>query len=190
MLLLYIRSEFLAQRAGLIAMTRSKKGVSQMMFSKEIQIKTNLLIILMVCMLLIILVVLCLTNVIPNLFFATITAGQIDSVTIYEQSGERNATLSETDVKALCELLQDVRLKGRSVRLFIAESFNPQYTIQLKSGIAFDIACYSDYYIINGRGYIAEGSHHNNFIEIGEQYLEHLGSREYFPRETNREDQQ
>lgn len=160
------------------------------MLNKEIQIKTNLLTILIACTLIILSAVLYLTNAIPNLFFATITAGQIESVTIYEQSGERNATLSETDVKVLCQLLQDVRLKGRSVRLFIAESFNPQYTIQLKSGVAFDIACYSDHYIINGRGYIAEGAHHNNFIELGEQYLEHLDSGEYFPRETNREDQQ
>ena len=95
------------------------------MLNKEIQIKTNLLTILVVCILLILSAVLYLTNAIPNLLFATITAGQIESVTIYEQSGERNATLSETDVKALCELLQDVRLKGRSVRLFVAESFNP-----------------------------------------------------------------
>ncbi len=160
------------------------------MLNKEIQIKTNLLTILIVCALIILSVVLYLTNAIPNLFFATITAGQVESVTIYEQSGERNATLSEADVQTLCQLLQDVRLKGRSVRLYIAESFNPQYTIQLKSGIAFDIACYSDHYIINGRGYIAEGSHHKNFIEIGEQYLEHLDSRESFPRETNREGQQ
>lgn len=160
------------------------------MRNKEIRMKTNLLTILIVCILLILSAVLYLTNAIPNLFFATITAGQIEFVTIYEQSGEKNAALSEDDVKALCQLLQDVHLKGRSVRLYAAENFNPQYTVQLKSGIEFDIACYSDHYIINGRGYIAEGPHHSNFVEIGEQYLEHLDSREYFPRETNRGDQQ
>lgn len=155
---------------------------------KEIHIKTNLLTILVICTLLIVSTALYLTNGVQNLMFATISAEQVDSITIYEQFGEKTATLSQTDVETLAPMLRKVRLVGRSVRLFAAETINPQYTVQLKSGIYFDIACYKEHYIVNGRGYIAKDSHHNNYTAIGRQYLELLENREYFPREADREE--
>lgn len=157
------------------------------MLKKEIQVKTNLLTILIICTLLVVSAVLYLTNGVQNLVFATITAGQVDTITIYEQFGEKNAILSETDEDMLVSLLRNVRLVGRSVRLFAAEAMNPQYTVQLKSGMRFDIACYEDHYIVNGRGYVTEGSHYDNYTAIGQQYIEHLENREYFSREADRE---
>lgn len=158
------------------------------MLEKELKIKTNLLTILIICIFLAALVGLCLTNAIPNLMFATITAKQVDTVTVYEQHGEKTAILSETDTKILCDLLQNVHLQGCSARLYIAESFNPQYTFRLKSGIQFDIACYSDHYIVNGKGYAVEDTHIDNYTAIGQQYLAHLGNRAYFPREADKEE--
>ena len=155
---------------------------------KEIQVKTNMLTILIICTLLVVSAVLYLTNGVQNLMLATISAEQVDTITIYEQFGENNATLSQTDVETLVPLLRKVRLVGRSVRLFAAESINPQYTVQLKSGMRFDIACYEDHYIINGRGYATEGSHYDNYTAIGQQYIERLENREYFPREADREE--
>ena len=156
-------------------------------FNKEIQVKTNLLTIYMICTLLVVSVALYLTNGVQNLMLATISAEQVDTITIYEQFGEKKATLSQTDVETLVPLLRKVWLVGRSVRLFAAESMNPQYTVQLKNGTRFDMACYEDHYIINGRGYAAEGSLYDNYIAIEQKYLEFLGNREYFPREVNRE---
>lgn len=156
--------------------------------NKEIHIKTNLLTILIICTLLIVSAVLYLTNGVQNLMFATISAEQVDTITIYEQFGENNATLSQTDVETLVPMLRKVRLVGRSVRLFAAESINPQYTVQLKSGICFDIACYGEHYIVNGRGYIVEDSSYNSYTTIGRQYLEFLENREYFPREADKEE--
>lgn len=159
------------------------------MLKKEFRIKTNLLTILVLCTLSAMITVLLLTNSIPNLMFATITAEHVKTITVYEQHGEKTATLSETDMQTLCDLLRNVHLRGRSVRLYIAESFNPQYTVRLKNGIRFDIACYSGYYIVNGRGYAVEDTHTDNFTAIGRQYLDHLGNREYFPREAAGEEQ-
>lgn len=158
------------------------------MLKKEIQVRTNLLTILIICILLIVVVVIRLTNSVQNLMFATISAGQVDTITIHEQYGERNATLSEIDVRALSALLQNVRLLGRSARLIEAENMNPQYTVQLKNDIQFDIACYADHYIINGRGYAVKDSHYNNYTAIGQQYMEFLENRDYFPREADRGD--
>lgn len=162
--------------------------VAKSILNKEIQVKTNLLTICIICTLLIVSVALYLTNGVQNLVFASISAGQVDTITIHEQDGEKNATLSETDVKALSVLLQNVRLLGRSVKLMSAENFNPQYTVQLKNNIHFDIACYADHYIINGRGYAVKDSHYNNYIAIGQQYLDFLVNREYFPREADGRD--
>ena len=159
------------------------------MLQKELRIKTNLLTILVVFGLLAAFTTVYLTNAIPNLMFGTITAKQVDTVTVYEQHGEKTATLSETDMQTLCDLLRNVHLRGRSVRLYIAESFNPQYTVRLKNGIRFDIACYSGYYIVNGRGYAVDDTHTDNFTAIGRQYLDHLENREYFPREAAGEEQ-
>ena len=155
---------------------------------KEIQVKTNLLSILIICTLLVVSAMLYLTNGVQNLMFATISAEQVDTITIYEQFGEKNAVLSQADVETLVPLLRKVRLIGRSVRLFAAESINPQYTVQFKNGICFDIACYGEHYIVNGRGYIAKDSRYNNYTAIGRQYLELLENREYFPREADREE--
>ncbi len=155
---------------------------------KEIHIKTNLLTILILCTLLIMSVVLCLTNGVKNLMLATLSAEQVGTITIYEQFGEYNAILSQTDVETLVPLLQKVRLIGRSVRLSAADTINPHYTIRLKSGICFDIACYEEYYIVNGRGYSASDSDYSNYTAIGLQYLSFLENREYFPREADREE--
>ena len=155
---------------------------------KEIQVKTNFLTILIICTLLVVSAVLYLTNGVQNLMFATIFAEQVDNITVYEQYGERAATLSETDVDTLVLLLRNVRLVGRPVKLVAAENFNPQYTVRLKNNINFDIACYEEHYIINGQGYIAKDSHYDNYTAIERQYLEFLENREYFPREADRED--
>ncbi len=157
-------------------------------FNKEIQIKTNLLTILIVCTLLFVPAVFFLTNGVQNLMFATISVEQVDTITVNAQTGERNATLSQTDVEALVPLLRKVRLVGRSVRLYETEVRNPQYTVQLKSGKCFDIACdkgyRTGYYIVNGRGYIVKDSHDNNRMAINELYHDFLANREYFPRES------
>ena len=158
------------------------------MLQKELRIKTNLLTILAVFGLLAAFATVYLTNAIPNLMFGTLTAKQVDTVTVYEQHGEKTATLSETDMQTLCALLQNVRLQGRSARLYIAESCNPQYTVRLKSGIEFHISCYSDHYIVNDRGYAADDAHLDNFTAIGRQYMEHLENRDYFPRIAEREE--
>lgn len=154
------------------------------MLNKVIQIKTNLRTVLIVCAVLAVVVILYLTNGVQNLMLATIFPGQVDTVTVYEQSGERSATLSETDVAALCPLLRNVRMNGRSVRLSAADSLNPYYTVRLKSGIQLTIACYGDHYIINGRGYAAENAQHKNYGAIVKLYEEHRVNREYFPRES------
>lgn len=155
--------------------------------NKEIHIKTNLLTILIICTLLVVSAALYLTNGVQNLMFATLSAEQIDTITIYEQFGDKNAILLEDDVEELVPQLRKVWLVGHSVRLVAAESMNPQYTVQLKNGICFDIACYEDHYIINGRGYAAEGPLYDNYTAVGQRYFEHLENREYFPREADRE---
>lgn len=156
------------------------------MWKKTILIKTNLLTIIIVVAVLAAAIALYVTNGIQNLFFACITPGQVSSVTVYWQSGDRQAQLSEEDVKTLTLLLDGIRLKGDSVRILPAESLNPQYRVQLNSGVSFDIACYEQYYIVNGRAYYVEEVSSDgafaNYRAIGNLYLEHLGNREYFPR--------
>lgn len=153
----------------------------QFTLNKSITIKTNLLTILIVCTLLVIVVLLCLTNGLQNAVLATISEKQVDSVTIYEQFGERSATLCETDMHDLSYLLRHVRLTGHSVRLAAADQINPQYAVRLKSGLQFTISCYDDYYIINGRGYAVKSTQTEHHRAIGELYLKQLSNREYFP---------
>lgn len=152
---------------------------------KTILIKTNLLTIVIVCIVVALAALLYVTNGVQNLFFATMSTNQVASVAVNERSSEESAMLSADDIARLVPLLQGVRLKGRSVRLFSAETMNSQYTVRLKSGVCFDVACYSDHYIINGRGYaIPEGHKDDNYSHIVRLYQEHLDDREYFPRES------
>lgn len=152
--------------------------------SKIIRIKTNLLTIGIVAAVAVIVFVLYLTNGIQNLFFACITPNQIESVTVYEQSlDQRSAQLTEEDILKLAPLLQKVMLQGDSVRLLIADRNPPQYRVKLKSGIAFDLFCHGNYYIINGRAYPVGELSQANFSAIDDLYNEHIRNREYFPRE-------
>lgn len=152
-----------------------------------LQIKTNLLTIVIVCVIVVAGVVIYGTNSVQNLFFALLSAEQVESVTVHQQFDDKAVKLSESDMQQLLPLLQKVRLKGNSVRLYSGESMNPQYTVRLKNGISFQIACYGDHYIINGRGYPISDRLEDNYAALGRLYMEHLENRTYFPRETSGE---
>lgn len=155
---------------------------------KIIRIRTNLLTIGIVAAVVVIAFVLYLTNGIQNLFFACITPGQIESVTVYAQSlDERKAELTPEDIRQLAPLLQKVVLQGDSVRLLIADKCPPQYRVKLKSGIAFDLFCHSEYYIVNGRAYPVGELSQANYSAIDDMYNGHIRNREYFPRERGGE---
>ena len=149
---------------------------------KTIQIKTNLLTIVIVFIVLMAAVVFFPLNGVQNLVFTLISADQVDSVTVHQQFDEANALLTEGDTQTLLPMLKAGRLTGESVRLFAGESINPQYTVRLKNGISFDIACYEDHYIIDGRGYPVSDRQKDNYTAIGRLYVEHLSNRTYFPR--------
>ena len=131
--------------------------------------------------------VLIFTNAAKNLVFLSLSADAVDSIVIHEQFEEQSATLSREDAEAVILLLQQIRLRGRSVRLYTAESINPCYTVCLRSGRKLQVAYYGDYYIVNGRGYRAEDLHEANGKALLELYLEQLSNREYFPREAGEE---
>lgn len=152
-----------------------------------IQIKTNLLTIVIVCFIVVAGVVIYGTNSVQNLCFASLSADRVSAITVHQQFDQEEAQLLEADVKTLVQLLRKVRLTGRSVRLSAAENNNPQYTVRLKNGISFQIACYEDHYIINGRGYPISDQLEDNYAALGRLYMEHLENRTYFPRETSGE---
>lgn len=151
--------------------------------SKVIRIRIKAYILLLLCLTLLAAGVLYFTNGIPNLVFSTLTPGSVDTVVVHDQFTGRTATLTEEDIRELVVLLQKIRLHGQSVRLSIAESMNPQYTVHLRAGIKIDVACYSGYYIVNGRGYPADALQEANGRAINEIYLTQLSDRTYFPRE-------
>lgn len=127
------------------------------------------------------------TNTAKNLTFMSLSADAVESVVIHEQFGEQSAVLSQEDAEAVITLLQKIRLTGRSVRLYTAESINPCYTVCLRFGVTHQVAYYHGYYIVNGRGYRAEDIYAANGEAIFNLYLEQLSNREYFPRESGRE---
>lgn len=159
------------------------------MLKKTIQIKTNLLTILIVVTVIAAGIAVYATNGMANLFFALLSPDRVETVTVHSQFRQQEANLSDKDIQALVPLLKSTRLKGDSVRIFAGESLSPQYTVTLKSGLHFDIACYDDHYIINGRGYSvgdknAQNTQYANYIALGKQYLEYLENEAYFPREA------
>lgn len=156
---------------------------------KTVTLKTNLLTILIVLFVGVIAVCLLVNNGAWNLMFGLLTPKQIESVTVYDPSGDRQAALTPEDAEALAYLLRKVQLEGASVRLLSAEDFSPQFRVRLTGGITFTIACYEDCYIVNGRGYYAgdkaaEDADHINYQTIARLYDAHLQNREYFPREA------
>ena len=153
-------------------------------WNKSIKIKTNLLTILLCCLLAAVIVAVCFTNCIPNLMFTVLPQRGVETVTIHEQSDDRSATLSQEDVQILLPLLSKIRLTGESVRLRKAEIFNPMYTIRLNSGICLTVACYGDYYIVNGKGYEVKDAHQHHYSAIVRLYEEQSQNRTYFPREV------
>ena len=151
--------------------------------NKVIIIKTNRLTLGILVLILVFCVVLYMTNGIQNLFFAGITPGSIDTVTVYYQGGDRQAQLTKEDTQALASLLRKVSLRGDSVRLRTEETFGPQYRVKLRTGITFTISCYDSHYIVNGRAYPFSALSENNFRALYDLYFAHMSNREYFPRE-------
>ena len=111
----------------------------------------------------------------------SLTVDQIDTVTVYYQFSERSAYLSQTDVEQLIPLLQNISLRGRSVRLTVAEK-NPYYSVRLKNGKIFTVMWFDGYYIVDGRGYLVNEGQQSNYEAIDSLYQTHLDNREYFPR--------
>ncbi len=151
--------------------------------NKVITIKTNRLTLGILAVILVFGIVLYLTNGIQNLFFAGITPGSIDAVTVYYQGGNQQAQLTTEDTETLASLLRKVSLRGDPVRLLTEETFGPQYRVKLRSGITFTISCYDNHYIVNGRAYPIRTLSENNFRAIYDLYFAHMSNREYFPRE-------
>ena len=159
---------------------------------KRSKVRLHWSMILIVVIMAAVAIILYATNAVQNLFFASIRMEQIDEITVYAQFGERKAILSEEDVGALVSLLKRVRLKGRDRRVYAVENYNPQYSVRLDNGIYFNIACYDNCYIVDGKGYyvgesIQTNKDYINYGLIGLGYLEHLENRNYFPREVDRE---
>lgn len=155
---------------------------------KTICIQTNRLTLSILAAVLVIAVLLYLTNGITNLFFAGITPEKIVSATVYFQGGGAQAQLTKEDIGALATALRKVSLRGESVRLLAAETLGPQYRVQMDGGITFEIACYSDHYIVNGRAYPVSALSEVNYRDILTLYEGHLNNREYFPREGGGQD--
>lgn len=156
-------------------------------WNRRITIKANRLAILVLCTLLIVTIILCFTNGVENLLLKSIAPGNISKITVHEQIGDRTAELTDVDAHALCSLLKHISVRGRSVRLTMAEDFNPQFTVRFKCGISMNVACYDDHYIINGRGYPITDGHQGSFAAISRQYYVYISNRSYFPRETAKE---
>ena len=157
------------------------------MFKNTITIKVSLQSLILLCAIITISIILFSTNIIKNLTFMSLSTATVDTIVVHEQFGEKSAVLSQSDAETTIIFLQQIRLTGRSVRLQIAESVNPCYTLRLHSGASIQVAYYSGYYIINGRGYKVTGDHHINGDAISRLYLEQISNREYFPREADEE---
>ena len=78
-------------------------------------------------------------------------ASDVEYISIYKSSGEREARLSEDDVSEVVQLLNMVNLTGAGTKDY-ADQFSrrrPMFHICLKDGMEFDFSAWQPYYIIN-----------------------------------------
>ena len=150
------------------------------MLKKVITIRIPLAAIYAVAGVLLVAVLLWLTNAVPNLRLATVRIDQIETVTAFHHP-DRQAVLNPEDTQTLAQLLPKIALTGSPARILMAETYGPQFRIQMKNGDSFEFSCYSQHYIFNGWGYPAKNTE-LIYRQLYDLY-QSTGSRSYFPEE-------
>lgn len=125
-------------------------------------------------------VLLGMTNALPNLRFALLP-DQVESIVVFHTSLDAQAVLTPEDTRELAEAMSKVVLVGKSVRVMMEDDYGPQFRVQLKNGDSFTFSCWSDHYVLNGRGYDA-GATDLIYRDIYTRY-QSCNNRSYFPEE-------
>ena len=118
----------------------------------------TLLIVLVILVLIITGVVLYQNYVFHNLFFRSLTAGNVESVSVYHYAYQpKTVTLSKQEAEEVLALLRNIRLYEEPYKNFGMTGFPATYNIKLKNGRSFELQAAvvgeRSVYILDGDAY-------------------------------------